>query len=68
MREIGHVHRVYSFENVFTIDNNRVISMIKVRVVQAMIQVAKKKKKKKKYKYHASLIYILLFDLKTRGL
>ena len=39
MREIGHVHRVDSYEKVFTIDNNRIISMIKVRVIQAMIQV-----------------------------
>ena len=41
MREIGHVHRVNSYEKVFTIDDNRIISMIKVRVVQAMIQVAR---------------------------
>ena len=41
MSEIGHVHRVDSYEKVFTIDDNRIISMVKVRVVQAMIQVAR---------------------------
>ena len=41
MSEIGHVHRVDSYEKVFTIDDNRIISMIKVRVIQAMIQVAR---------------------------
>ena len=41
MSEIGHEHRVDSFERVFTIDDNRMISMIKVRVIQAMIQIAR---------------------------
>ena len=41
MNEIGHVHRVDSFEKVFAIDDNRIISMIKVRVVQAMIQISR---------------------------
>ena len=39
MREIGHGHRVNNYQDVFNIDNNRIISMIKVRVIQAMIQV-----------------------------
>ena len=39
MVNIGHQHRVNGYEEVFTIDNNRIISMIKVRVIQAMIQV-----------------------------
>ena len=30
-----------SYERVFTIENNRIISMIKVRVIQAMIQIAR---------------------------
>ena len=30
-----------SFEKVFAIDDNRIISMIKVRVVQAMIQISR---------------------------
>ena len=41
MHEIGHIHRVESYEDVFTIDDSRIISMIKVRVVQAMIQIAR---------------------------
>ena len=39
MREIGHGHRVNNYQDVFNIDNNRIISMIKVRVIQAMIQI-----------------------------
>jgi hypothetical protein len=41
MMEIGHEHRVNSYEGVFKIDDNRIISMIKVRVIQAMIQIAR---------------------------
>ena len=41
MREIRHEHRVDSYEGVFKIDDNRIISMIKVRVIQAMIQIAR---------------------------
>ena len=41
MREIGITHNVDSYEKVFAIDDNRIISMIKVRVVQAMLQVAR---------------------------
>ena len=36
-----HLHRVTRYEDVFTIDDNRIISMIKIRVVQAMIQVTR---------------------------
>ena len=39
MADIGHVHRVNTYEDVLTIDNNRIISMIKVRTIQAIIQV-----------------------------
>ena len=39
MRNIGHQHRVDNYENVFNIDKNRIISMIKVKVIQAMIQI-----------------------------
>ena len=41
MGEVGHVHRVDCYDQVFTIDDNRIISMIKVRVIQAMIQIAR---------------------------
>ena len=41
MMEIGHEHRVNSYEGVFKIDDNRIISMIKVRVIQSMIQIAR---------------------------
>ena len=41
MNVIGHEHRVTRYEDVFTIDDNRIISMIKVRVIQAMIQVVR---------------------------
>ena len=30
---------VVNYENIFTIDSNRMISMIKVRLIQAMIQI-----------------------------
>ena len=38
---IGNLHRVNSYEDVFNIDDSSVISMIKVRVIQAMIQVVR---------------------------
>ena len=44
MGSIGHQHRVTGYEEVFTIDGNRIISMIKVRVVQAMIQIERRTK------------------------
>ena len=37
--EIGHEHRVHNYEDIFKIDNNRIISIVKVRVIQAMIQI-----------------------------
>ena len=36
---IGHTHRVTRCEDVFLIDDNRIISMLKVRVIQAMLQI-----------------------------
>ena len=44
MGSIGNQHRVTGYEEVFTIDGNRIISMIKVRVVQAMIQIERRTK------------------------
>ena len=38
MVTIGNLHRVNSYEDVFNIDGSSVISMIKVRVIQAMIK------------------------------
>ena len=33
------MHRITTYEEVFTIDDNRIISMLKARIIQAMIQV-----------------------------
>ena len=41
MGSIGNLHRVNEYEAVFNIDGSSVISMIKVRVIQAMIQVVR---------------------------
>ena len=40
MSDMGHGHRVDSYEKVFTIDDNMIISMIKVRVIQVARPVA----------------------------
>ena len=40
-QEKNRKYRVDSYDKVFTIDDNRIISMIKVRVIQAMIQIAR---------------------------
>ena len=36
---IGHHHKVTGYEEVTTVDYNRIVSMIKVRVIQGMIQI-----------------------------
>ena len=41
MGTIGSLHRVSGYEDVLNIDGSGVISMIKVRVIQAMIQVVR---------------------------